>query len=76
MLAERALDLDRPEIAQLEEVSEQPPGRGPDHDAVGCSQALQSCRQVGRFADDAALLRVAGADEIPHDRQARANALE
>ena len=59
-----ALDFDRPEIAALEEISDQPARAGVNEDAVGLSQGLQAGGQVGRFADDVALPAVAASQQI------------
>ena len=64
-----ALDLDRAEIAQFEEIANEPPGALCDHDAAGRRQLLHARREVRRFADDAALLCFAVADQIADDDQ-------
>ena len=52
-----AFELLRAEIAQIEELADKPSRAFGDDHHVGLGDALQARRQIGRFADDAALLR-------------------
>ena len=63
-----ALERLRPEIVELEQAADQPPGRLGDHDAARLGQRLQPGREVRRLADHRLLLRRTLADQIAdHD---------
>ena len=64
-----ALEVLCPEVLQLEEIAEKlPRALGDDHH-VGVGDSLQSRREVRCLADDAALLRLARADQVADDNQ-------
>ena len=65
-----ALEGLRPEIAELEQLSDQPPCGGCDHQRAGFRQALDSIGEIRRIADDGAFLRHAGANQVAHDHRA------
>jgi hypothetical protein len=64
------LELLWPEVAQLEEIAEEPARCLSNDDGVRLGDALQACREVRRLADNTALLRFAAPDEISNDHQA------
>ena len=66
--------LDRAEVTVLEQIANDLARFRPDHDSIGISECLQPRRQVWRVADDAALLRLAGADQVADDDQPSGNA--
>jgi hypothetical protein len=68
------LYLDGAEVAALKEAALEATRRGADDDGVGFRQCLQASGEVRRLTYDASLPRLAGADEIAHDHQPRANA--
>ena len=58
------------DTVRLEDIAEQPArGLGND-DRVRLGDALKACREVRRLADNTALLRFAGPDQISDDHQA------
>jgi hypothetical protein len=64
-----ALDLDRPEVAVLEEVADQPACARTYHDRFRLGQGLQAGGEVRRLADNRLFLRRAMADQIADDHQ-------
>ena len=62
-----ALELLRAEVAELEQVAEQPTRALGDDDAVGRGDRLQPRGEVWRVADDASLLRLPRTQEIADD---------
>jgi hypothetical protein len=68
-----ALEIYRPEVVKLEQIAEQLSRTLGDDDHVRLGDALQACRKVGGLADDAALLRLPGPDEIADHDQAGCN---
>jgi hypothetical protein len=64
-----ALDLDRPEVAVLEEIADQPACARGDYDSFGLGQGLQARGKVRRLADNRLFLRRAAADQIADDHQ-------
>ena len=63
------LDLDGAEIANLEEIADQPARARGDNDGIWLGQGLQTGGEVRRFADNRLLLRRALADQIADDDQ-------
>src|SRR5262249_1534957 len=57
-----ALEVPCPEVIEFEEIAEKPSRPLRDDDRVRLGYALQPRREVRRFANDATLLRLAGAD--------------
>ena len=65
-----AFELLRSEIAQIEKIADKPSRAFGDDHHVGFGDALQARRQIGRFANDAALLVLARASQVAHDDDA------
>ena len=63
----------RPEIFDLEQRTDLPPGTLGNDERARCGQPLQPGRKVRRLADDAALLRCTRADEIAHHNKPAGN---
>jgi hypothetical protein len=69
-----ALEVLGPEVLELEEISELLSGALGDHHAVRLGNRLETCGEVRRLADDAALLGFAGSDQVADHDQAGCNA--
>jgi hypothetical protein len=66
------LEGDRPEAAQVEQISQQPARSAFDDDCARLSHSLHSCSEVRRFADHVVLLRGTLADPVTdHDLPCR-----
>ena len=59
------------EVLQLEQIAEKLSRALGDDDRVRLGNALQTCREVRRLADNAALLRLSRSDQIADHDQAR-----
>ena len=68
-----ALDLDRTEVAVLEQITEQPARAWGDHDGFRLGQCLQPGGEFGRFADDRLLLRRAFPNQVADNDQPGGN---
>ena len=69
-----ALEVLRAKVAEFEQVADQFARALANDDAVGRGDPLQPGGQIGRVADDAALLRLSGAQEVADDHDARRDA--
>jgi hypothetical protein len=69
-----ALEVPVPEVLQLKQIAEKPSRALGDDDHIRLGDALQARREVRRFTNDAALLRVPRSDQIAHDDQPGRNA--
>jgi hypothetical protein len=69
-----ALEISMTKVCQLEQIAEQPSRGVRDHHHVWLGKRLQSCRKIGRLADNSALLRLARSDQIPDHHQTRGDA--
>src|SRR5262249_19186820 len=69
-----ALEIPGPEVLQLEQIAKKPACALGNDDHVRLGKPLQARREVRRFTDDAALLRVARSDQVTDDDQPRRNA--
>src|SRR4051794_31685103 len=70
----KAFHLDGAKITIFEKIADQLPRLRPDHDRVGFSKSLQPGGEVRRLAHDAALLPIAGGDQIANDDLSGADA--
>ena len=68
-----ALEVLCPEVLKLEEIAEKSPGALGDDHHVRLGDPLQTCREVRRLADDAALLRLTRTDQVADNNKARGN---
>ena len=59
-----ALEVLCPKVLQIEEIAEQLPRALSDDNGIWFSDALKSCGEIWRLADDAALLRVARSNQV------------
>src|SRR6516164_11839316 len=70
-----ALEVPVPEVLQLKQIAEKPSRALGDDDHIRLGDALQARREIRRFTDDAALLRVPRSDdEVADDDQPGGNA--
>src|SRR6516164_1754980 len=69
-----ALEITGPEVLKLEQIAKKPPRALGDDDHVWLGKPLQARREVRRFTNDAALLRVPRSNQVAHDDQPGGNA--
>ncbi len=69
-----ALELDRSEVATVEQISDEFARAGGDHHTVGIGHRLQSCRQVQGFADGMTLAHLGEGEQVAHDHETAGDA--
>src|SRR5262249_40119415 len=69
-----ALEIPGPEVLQIEQIAKKPSRALGDDDHIRLGDALQARREVRRFTNDAALLRLPRSDQVADDDQPGRNA--
>jgi hypothetical protein len=70
----RAVHTERPECLIFEKLADQPARARGDGDRAGDARGLQPCRELRRFADDAALRRLGRSVQVADHHYARRDA--